>query len=158
LPKQSAGILMYRERAGTTEVFLVHPGGPFWRTRDRAAWSIPKGELDGDEDPWRAAPRELYEETGLTVDGPAIDLGRLRQSRSKDLFVWAIEGDCNPERITSNTFALEWPPRSGRYQRFPEVDRGAWFDLETAKEKLHKGQIPLIDRLRRVLRSDACDF
>jgi len=158
LPKKSAGILMYRERAGTTEVFLVHPGGPFWRTRDRAAWSIAKGELNGDEDPWRAAQRELYEETGLTVDGPAIDLGRLRQSRSKDLFVWAIEGDCDPEHITSNTFALEWPPRSGRYQRFLEVDRGAWFDLETAKDKLHKGQIPLIDRLRRVLQSDACNF
>jgi predicted NUDIX family NTP pyrophosphohydrolase len=142
---------MYRYRAATPQVLLVHPGGPFWRNRDRAAWSIPKGELDGDEDPWHAAQRELYEETGLTLDSSASDLGRIRQSHNKELRVWAPENDCDPATITSNTFSLKWPPNSGRYQRFPEVDRAAWFNLDTAKDKLHKGQVPLVDRLCRTL-------
>lgn len=126
MPKQSAGVLMYRWDGDAPEVLLVHPGGPFWRHRDRAAWSIPKGEL-----------------------------GRLRASRDKELFVWAVEGDCDPARIASNTFELEWPPRSGRYRRFPEVDRAAWFDVETARDKLHKGQIPLLDRLLAMIVRDA---
>ncbi len=154
MPKQSAGVLMYRWRGDAPEVLLVHPGGPFWRRRDRAAWSIPKGELGPDEAPLDAAQRELFEETGLTLEAPPIDLGRLRASRDKELRVFAVEGDCDPERIVSNTLALEWPPRSGHYQRFPEVDRAAWFDPDTARHKLHKGQVPLIDRLLVALERD----
>jgi len=154
VPKQSAGILMYRWRGDAAQVLLVHPGGPFWRRRERAAWSIPKGEFGPDEAPFDAACRELFEETGLTIEAKPIDLGRLRASRDKELVVFAVAGDCDPERIASNTFEWEWPPRSGRYQRFPEVDRAAWFDLDTARDKLHKGQVPLVDRLLAALDPD----
>ena len=151
MPTTSAGILLYRYRDAGLEVFLVHPGGPFWAKKDQAAWSIPKGEISGDEDPLRAAKREFEEETGIRVEGPFTDLGALRQSGNKTVSAYAAEGDCDPKGISSNTFEMEWPPNSGRKQRFPEVDRAVWFPLETAREKLHKGQVGFLDRLLKKL-------
>lgn len=149
--KQSAGILMYRNHGGRREVFLVHPGGPFWSKRDLTAWSIPKGEFAQDEDPLTAAKREFTEETGYAVEGDFIDLGNIRQPSGKRVRAWAIRGDCDAAAIKSNTFTMEWPPRSGQIREFPEVDRAAWFDLTTAREKLHKGQVPLLDAFSRKL-------
>ena len=151
MPATSAGILVYRYAEAGLEVFLVHPGGPFWAKKDQAAWSIPKGEIEADEDPLHAAKREFAEETGISIEGDAIDLGSLRQSGGKTVAVFALEGDCDPESLSSNTFAMEWPPHSGQYQNFPEVDRAAWFPVETAREKLHKGQVGFLERLREKL-------
>ena len=128
-------------------MFLVHPGGPFWSKKDRAAWSIPKGEIEDHEEPLQAARREFEEETGLRVDDGFLDLGQLRQPGGKIVHAFAKQGECDPERVTSNTFELEWPPGSGTYQSFPEVDRAAWFPVQEAREKLHKGQVGFIDRL-----------
>ena len=150
MPKESAGLLLFRRRDGL-EVFLVHPGGPFWARKDEHAWSIPKGELDSGEDPLSAARREFVEETGLSADGDFIALAARKQSGGKVIHAFAIEGDCDPAAVKSNTFELEWPPRSGRRQEFPEVDRAAWFSLATARTKIHKGQAPLIDELERIL-------
>lgn len=151
MAKQSAGILMYRKRGGRLEVFLVHPGGPFWAKRDLTAWSIPKGEFAQDENPLTAAKREFTEETGYAVEGDFIDFGNIRQPSGKRVHAWAIRGDCDAAAIKSNTFTMEWPPQSGQIREFPEVDRAAWFDLETAREKLHKGQVPLLDVFARKL-------
>jgi len=128
------------------EVFLVHPGGPFWAKKDKAAWSIPKGEFDDNEEPLKAAKREFKEETGIEINGPIFELGQLRQPSRKVVHAWAVEGDCDTETIVSNTFEMEWPPKSGKYKKFPEVDRASWFTTEVAKEKLHKGQMDFVDR------------
>jgi len=149
--KQSAGLLMYRRRDGRVEVFLVHPGGPFWAKKDAAAWSIPKGEFAADEDPLAAAQREFAEETGLTPSGPFAALAPIKQTGGKTVQAWAVEGDCDPAAVRSNTFTIEWPPRSGRRQEFPEVDRAEWFTLGVARNKIHKGQVALLDQLERLL-------
>jgi len=154
MTKKSAGILMYRFREGKLQVFLVHPGGPFWARKDRAAWSIPKGEIDESEDPLEAAKREFQEETGMPVTGDFINLGEVKQPGRKIIYVWAVEGDCDPAAIKSNTFEMQWPPKSGKYKSFPEVDRAGWFSLGEAREKLHKGQIVLVDRLAEKLGVD----
>jgi predicted NUDIX family NTP pyrophosphohydrolase len=150
--KRSAGILLYRLTDDGPEVLLVHPGGPFWARKDAGAWSIPKGEHDDDEDPQACARREFKEETGTALPpGALADLGRVRQKGGKVVAAWAAAGDLDPETIRSNTFEMEWPPRSGRTQAFPEVDRAGWFGLEAAREKLNPGQAPLLDRLRSLL-------
>jgi predicted NUDIX family NTP pyrophosphohydrolase len=145
----SAGILLYRLPATGPEVFLVHPGGPFWAKRDLGAWSVPKGEVDGDEDLLEAAKREFQEETGACVNGNFIELAPLRQPSGKVVRVWAVEGDIDVSSITSNTFSIEWPPRSGKSREFPEVDRAGWFTLAEAREKLLPGQRPFLDELMR---------
>ena len=145
----SAGILLYRLPAIGPEVFLVHPGGPFWAKRDLGAWSVPKGEVDGDEDLLEAARREVHEETGASVVGEFIELAALRQPGGKVVHVWAVEGDVDASSITSNTFSIEWPPRSGKSRAFPEVDRAGWFTLDEAREKLLPGQRPFLDDLMR---------
>lgn len=145
---RSAGILLHRRRAGQIEVLLVHPGGPFWARRDLGAWSIPKGEHDHDEDPLAAARREFHEELGTAPpEGPLVDLGEIRQKGGKVVRAWALEGDLDPEGIVSNTFSLEWPPRSGRWIEVPEVDRAGWFSLEEAGERINPAQVALLDRL-----------
>jgi predicted NUDIX family NTP pyrophosphohydrolase len=152
MPRLSAGILPYRRREGELEVFLVHPGGPFWARKDNAAWSISKGEFTSEEDPLAAARREFAEETGLPLDGAFLPLGDVRQSGGKTVHAWAIEAPgLAPERVSSNTFELEWPPRSGKTAEFPEIDRAEWFSLATAREKLVKGQVALLERLERAL-------
>jgi predicted NUDIX family NTP pyrophosphohydrolase len=151
MARVSAGILMHRRRDGALEVFLVHPGGPFWEKKDLAAWSIPKGELDPSEDPLVVARRELEEETGLVAIGKFRALAPIRQAGGKVVHAFALEGDCDPQAIRSNTFEIEWPPRSGRRQAFPEVDRAAWFPLDVARGKIHKGQVGLLDELQAVL-------
>ena len=149
--KQSAGILMYRVRGSAVEVFLVHPGGPFWMKKDAGAWSIPKGEFEQDEDPLAAARREFREETGLDVEGEFVALDPVRQAGGKVVRAWAVQGDCDPASIRSNLFTMEWPPRSGKRQEFPEVDRAGWFGLEAAKEKILNSQLALLEQLRRIL-------
>jgi len=151
MPKHTAGLLLYRRRRGRIEVFLVHPGGPFWRNKDDAAWSIPKGEYDPPEAPLAAAKREVAEETGFEIDGDFLELTPRKQPGGKTVFAWAIERDVDAAAIRSNTFAMEWPPRSGRTQEFPEVDRAAWFDLPTARRKIHKGQVAILDELEERL-------
>jgi predicted NUDIX family NTP pyrophosphohydrolase len=145
---KSAGLLLYRRRQGRIEVLLGHMGGPFWARKDERGWSIPKGEHPETEDALTAARREFAEETGTRPpDGPTLDLGEVRQSGGKRVTAWAVEGDLDPAAVRSNTFLLEWPPRSGRRQEFPEIDRAGWFDLDTARRKIVKGQVTLVDRL-----------
>jgi predicted NUDIX family NTP pyrophosphohydrolase len=151
MPKASAGLLMFRRCGDELEVFLVHPGGPFWTRRDQGAWSIPKGEFAPGEDPLAAARREFEEETGIWPEGEFIPLSPRRQASGKVVHAWAFEGDCDPTAIVSNTFAMEWPPRSGRRQQFPEVDRAAWFPLGEAKQKLLAGQAGLVEELAELL-------
>jgi predicted NUDIX family NTP pyrophosphohydrolase len=147
MPKQSAGLLLYRWRETQLEVFLVHPGGPFWVKKDEAAWSMPKGEFAEDEDPLGAAQREFTEETGFVAPGPFHSLGTMRAS-GKILHAFIAEADFDPEKITSNTFRMEWPPRTGRFAEFPEVDRAGWFPLDEAMTKIHRGQAPFLTTLR----------
>jgi predicted NUDIX family NTP pyrophosphohydrolase len=142
---------MYRRRGDVVEVFLVHPGGPFWTKKDTGAWSIPKGEYDLDEDPLEAARREFEEETGFTANGDFRALTPVKASARKIVEAWCFEGDADPSALHSNTFPLEWPPHSGAIRRFPEVDRGAWFGLSEARTKLVKGQVPLINELEQQL-------
>jgi predicted NUDIX family NTP pyrophosphohydrolase len=149
--KFSAAILLFRRKLYVIEVFLVHPGGPFWAKKDAGAWSLPKGEYPEEEDPLAAAKRELEEETGLSVDGDFLPLGELQQSRGKRVTAWALEYDLDPAQIKSNSFTLEWPPKSGRIQEFPEVDAGAWFSLPAANDKLIPGQRPFLTRLSEKL-------
>jgi predicted NUDIX family NTP pyrophosphohydrolase len=151
MPVVSAGLLPYRRRDGALEVFLVHPGGPFWAKKDAGAWSIAKGEADPDEDLLRCARREFAEETGFTVDGKFLPLGQHRQPSGKLVHAWAIEVDLDSARVASNSFEMEWPPHSGRKQTFPEVDRAAWFGLDAARGKLLRGQLALLDALARLL-------
>jgi predicted NUDIX family NTP pyrophosphohydrolase len=150
MAKQSAGLLMYRRRRGELEVFLVHPGGPFWAKKDAGAWSLPKGEYRPGDDPLVAARREFREETGFSVAGEFTPLTPLKQPSGKIIQAWLVEGDCDAGAIRSNTFTLEWPPRSGRRQEFPEVDRAAWFTLTAAREKIIKGQVGFLDELQRL--------
>lgn len=145
--RNSAGILLFRVREDGLEVLLVHPGGPFWARRDAGAWTIPKGELDEGEDARSAARRELEEETGLDVRGELVPLTPVRQRGGKVVHAWAAEGDCDPGSITSNTFEMEWPPRSGRVRAFPEIDRAAWFSLQEARQRMLPAQVPLLDEL-----------
>lgn len=153
MPKTSAGLLLYRRR-DALEVLLVHPGGPFWARKDAGAWSIPKGELDPDEDVLAAARREVAEETGwLGPEDPALyrDLGEVRQKAGKIVRCFAVEAELDVDAIVSNTFEIEWPPRSGRRATFPEIDRAAWLDLETARAKILEAQDAFLDRLEAAL-------
>ncbi len=155
MPQRSAGILLYRRRHAAIEVLLVHPGGPFWAKKDDGAWSIPKGEYQSGEDPLAAARREFQEETGAGApEAEAIALGSFRQPSGKIVDAWAIEGDFDPAALRSNTFTLEWPPRSGRIREVPEVDRAAWLAPEQAARKLLKGQRPILEALLRHLGRD----
>ena len=147
MPKSSAGILLFRRRQNGVEVLLVHPGGPFWAKKDEGAWSIPKGETDTGEDPVVAAKREFREETGAAIGGALINLGAFRQPSGKIVAAFASEGDFDPASLQSNVFAMEWPPRSGKSAEFPEVDRAAWFGLDTASTKILKGQQPILAAL-----------
>jgi len=148
MPARSAGIVLYRRRDGDTEVLLVHPGGPLWAQRDEGAWSIPKGEYEASEDPLGAARREFEEELGTPPpDGPAQDLGEIRQKSGKRVRAFALRGDLDARRIVSNTCELEWPPRSGRRIMIPEVDRAQWFGLAEAGKKINSAQAPLLERL-----------
>ena len=147
MPKRSAGLLMYRRSHRTLELLLVHPGGPFWAKKDEGAWSIPKGEYDDGEDVRAVAKREFAEEVGAVPDGALVDLGEVVQGGGKRVRAFALEGDFDVVRLQSNTFELEWPPKSGRRQTFPEVDRAAWFAPDTARQKILAGQRPFIDRL-----------
>jgi len=143
--------VLYRRRDGKREVLLVHPGGPFWARKDEGAWSIPKGEIGGGETPIEVARREFEEELGAKApDGELVSLGVVRQAGGKLVRAWAAPGDLDVEGVKSMTFELEWPPRSGRKQAFPEVDRAAWFDLEEARRKILAGQAPFIDRLEQI--------
>lgn len=146
---RSAGILLYRQLGSRLEVLIVHPGGPLWARRDLGAWSVPKGEYAPGEDPLAAARREFAEELGSPPPpGPVLDLGEVRLRSGKRVRAWALEGDLDAERISSNAFELEWPPRSGRTQLFPEVDRAGWFDLDEARRRLNPAQVQLLDRLQ----------
>lgn len=145
--KKSAGILLYRYNKKVLEVFLVHPGGPFWKNKDAGAWSIPKGEFADDEDGLPAAKREFKEETGHAVAGDFTPLTPVKQKAGKTICAWAVEGDIDADAIKSNLFEMEWPPKSGKKQAFPEVDRGAWFTVEQAKEKMNLSQAALLDEL-----------
>jgi predicted NUDIX family NTP pyrophosphohydrolase len=151
MPKKSAGLLMYRRRRGVLEVFLVHPGGPFWEKKDAGSWSIPKGEYMPGEDPLEVAKREFEEETSFKASGEFIPLTSRRQPSGKIISAWAFEGDCDASAIKSNTFLTEWPPRSGRQQEFPEVDRAGWFSVPVAKEKIIKGQSGFLEELTQVV-------
>ena len=145
--KKSAGIILYRKKAKTIEVFLVHPGGPFWKNKDIGSWSIPKGEFTDDEYPLDAAKREFEEETGIRCDGPFLELTPLKQKSGKLVYAWALEKDLNPEKINSNFFDMEWPPKSGQFKSFPEIDKGKWFSPEEAKQKINQSQSTFIDEL-----------
>jgi predicted NUDIX family NTP pyrophosphohydrolase len=152
MPKKSAGLLMYRHNEDSVEVLLVHPGGPFWRKKDDGAWTIPKGEFAADEDPLEAAKREFKEETGSDPpDGQYIPLTPIKQKNGKIVHAWAVEGDFDPAKLNSNEFETEWPAKSGRTQKFPEIDRAEWFAPEVAKRKMLNGQGALVDELARKL-------
>jgi predicted NUDIX family NTP pyrophosphohydrolase len=144
---RSAGIVVFRRRPSGLEFLLVHPGGPYWAKKDEGAWSIPKGEHGENEDALRVARRELEEETGLQVDGELIPLQPIRQRGGKTVAAWGCEADWDPARLRSNTFRIEWPPRSGKLTEFPEVDRAAWFTLEEARAKINRAQLPLLEEL-----------
>jgi predicted NUDIX family NTP pyrophosphohydrolase len=151
MPKRSAGILMFRRPGRKLELLLVHPGGPFWAKKDRGVWSIPKGEYADGEDPRAVALREFEEETGARPDGALLPLGDVTQPGRKVVTTWALEGDFDPNTLTSNAFELEWPPNSGRMRSFPEVDRAAWFSVEEARQRILPGQRDLIERLLAAL-------
>jgi predicted NUDIX family NTP pyrophosphohydrolase len=151
MPKTSAGLLLYRRVDDALEVLLVHPGGPYWARKDEGVWSVPKGEYEADEDPLEVARREFEEELGAAPpDGTPSPLGEIRQSGGKVVTAWAQEGNLDVTHIRSNTFEMEWPPRSGRTQAFPEVDAAAWFPIDEARKKLNRGQVPFLDRLSSV--------
>jgi predicted NUDIX family NTP pyrophosphohydrolase len=145
--KHSAGVLLYRRTGAELEVLLIHPGGPYWLRKDRGAWQIPKGEIEPDENPEAAARREVAEELGVTLAGPLRPLGEIRQAGGKRVTAYAVERDLDPATISSNTFEMEWPPRSGRLQRFPEVSAARWLTLGEARVVMLPSQLPLLDRL-----------
>ncbi|HET6389606.1 NUDIX domain-containing protein [Hyphomicrobium sp.] len=153
----SAGLLLYRDRSGL-EVLLGHPGGPYWRRKDDGSWTVPKGEVQDREDLYKAALREFEEETGFHPEGPAMALGSIRQAGGKHVHAWAIHADWNPETLVSNTFSMEWPPRSGRMQSFPEIDRAEWFGLATARLKILKSQVEFLNRLEVLLQEKKTDI
>jgi predicted NUDIX family NTP pyrophosphohydrolase len=152
--KESAGLLMYRLRDSTLEVFLVHPGGPYWAKKDLGAWSIPKGEFEEGEDRLDVAKREFQEETGFPSVGNFIALTPIKQMGGKLVYGWAVRGDCDAKAIRSNTFSMEWPPRSGKRREFPEVDRAEWFTIAVAKEKIFKGQVGFLEELSLEIEKD----
>lgn len=152
MAKQSAGILLYRIKNNDLQVFLVHPGGPFWKNKDTGAWSVPKGEFSDDEDALVAARREFREETGTAINGNFIKLNPVKQKSGKIIYAWAAEGDIDQNSIVSNTFPLEWPPKSGKIMEVPEIDKANWFDTDTAKEKINDAQAALIDQLAEILK------
>jgi predicted NUDIX family NTP pyrophosphohydrolase len=154
MPKRSAGLIMYRRRLGDLEVFLVHPGGPFWANKDKGAWSIPKGEYIEGEERLEAAKREFQEETSFTAAGPFLELGTIRQAGGKIVTAWAFEGACDPADLRSNVCQTEWPPRSGRQIEIPEVDRARWFSIPQAREHILKSQEPLLDAFCKAFPSD----
>lgn len=147
MPQKSAGIVLYRIQNNSIEVFLVHPGGPYWSKKDDGAWSIPKGEFDENEEPLAAAKREFQEETGINISGEFIQLNPVKQKGGKMVYAWAVEGDIDPEKIKSNSFEIEWPPRSGKMKSFPEIDKAAWFHLSEAQKKIIEAQSALIKEL-----------
>lgn len=150
--KNSAGILLYRFNNKALEVLLVHPGGPFFTKKDSGAWSIPKGEFLDDENPLDAAKREFKEEIGVDVPGTDfIELSSIEQKNNKTVYAWAFQGDLDTSIIKSNTFELEWPPKSGKMRSFPEIDKGEWFTITSAKEKINVRQVPLLDELQKIL-------
>ncbi len=151
MPERSAGILVFRRRPQAVEVFLAHPGGPLWARKDEHAWSIPKGRYDENEDPLSAAKREFEEETSMRIDGHFVPLGEFRQPGGKLITAYVVEADVDETRVKSNLFEMEWPPKSGGRQSFPEIDRAQWFDIETAARKMHKGQIPILHALAKQL-------
>lgn len=152
MAKRSAGLLMFRRKDGVLEVFLVHPGGPFWAGKDAGAWTVPKGEYVDGEEPLDAAQREFTEETGFVSTGEFFDLGAVRQSSGKIVNAWAFEGDCDPKKLKSNFCEIEWPPRTGKKIEVPEVDRGAWFGLAEARKAIFKAQEPFLDALGERIR------
>jgi predicted NUDIX family NTP pyrophosphohydrolase len=147
MPNRSAGLLMYRRSEGHLEVFLIHPGGPYWAKKDKGAWAIPKGEYEKDEEPLVAAKREFNEETGFTAAGEFLPLGSIQQTSGKIVTAWAFEGDCDPANLASNTCLIEWPPHSGHSIEIPEVDQGRWFGMTEARNYIRKEQGQLLDRL-----------
>ena len=152
--KTSAGIVLYRTNNETLEIFLIHPGGPFWAKKDDGVWSIPKGEYESGENALDAARREFEEETGFAcIEGETQTLGAVKLSSGKVVSAWALEGDCDASAIQSNLFAMEWPPRSGKMQEFPEVDRAAWFTLPAAEQKIHPAQRAFLERLVEVVQA-----
>ena len=153
--KNSAGILLHRLRGSRIEVFLVHPGGPFWAKKDAGAWSIPKAEFEVGQDPLETTKREFKEETGFAVEGNFIELTPVKQPGGKVVYAWAVMGDCEAESIKSNTFSLEWPPRSGKRKEFPEADRAGWFTPEVAREKILKGQLNFLEELKRMIENSS---
>ena len=144
---QSAGILLYRKRNDRVELFLVHPGGPFWKKKDVGSWTIPKGEFTNNEKALEAAKREFEEETGIALFGDFIELTPVKQKAGKIIYAWALEGNVDPSAILSNSFKIEWPPKSGQYREFPEIDKAEWFGEEEAKEKINPAQARLVDEL-----------
>jgi predicted NUDIX family NTP pyrophosphohydrolase len=154
--KSSAGLLLFRRRNGL-EVLLVHPGGPFWHRKDDGAWMLPKGEIEDGEGPLAAARREFFEETGYAAQGDTRSLGTLRQAGGKIVHAWAVESDWDPQCLVSNAFEMEWPPKSGRKQNFPEIDTAAWFPIEAARRKILKSQSEFLDRLESTLSADKSD-
>lgn len=151
MTKQSAGILLYKRTDGLLQIFLVHPGGPFFRKKDEGAWSVPKGEYTDDEDPLDAARREFEEEVGKPINGNFIKLQPVKLKSGKVVQAWAVEGDIDHTGIVSNTFEIEWPPKSGKQATFPEIDRAGWFTVEEAKVKVNPGQIKLIEELEELI-------
>jgi len=149
--KKSAGILLYRYYDNLPEVLLVHPGGPFWAKKDLGSWSIPKGEFEADEDPLDAAKREVEEETGLKVQGDFVELTPVKQKSGKVIYAWAVQGNLNAAEIKSNTFEIEWPPKSGKKKTISEIDKAAWFNMDEAKKKVIQGQVPIIIELETKL-------
>jgi predicted NUDIX family NTP pyrophosphohydrolase len=148
MSKRSAGLLMYRIREGRLNVFLVHPGGPYWSKKNEGSWTIPKGEHEPNEEPLEAAIREFREETGFEVAGPFGELGSVRQKSGKVVLAWAFEGDCDPAGLVSNTCEIEWPPHSGKRIEIPEIDRGDWFHLDRARKSIRAEQITLLETLK----------
>jgi predicted NUDIX family NTP pyrophosphohydrolase len=147
MAKSSAGLVMYRIRESIVEVLLVHPGGPFWQKKDEGAWTIPKGEIGPEESAFAAAQREFQEETGIKPHGPFLELGAIKQKGGKTVQAWAFTGDCDPTTIKGNLFEMEWPPASGSFRQFPEIDRAAFFGIEEAKRKINAAQRSLLDEL-----------
>ncbi len=149
--KRSAGILVFRRKSNSVEYLLAHPGGPFYAKKDESSWSIPKGEIEGSEDPLEAAKREFNEETGIKLSGEFIELKVVKQSGGKLIHTWAIENNADVSKFKSNEFEIEWPPKSGKHAKFPEIDRLEWFNYDDARKKILKGQIPVLDELKNLL-------
>lgn len=152
MPRKSAGILVFKKIKDGLGILLVHPGGPFWSKKDLNSWSVPKGEFDENEEAFDAARREFKEETGFIPEGEFIRLEPVKQAGGKLVYTWAVEGDIDVSMIKSNLFKMEWPPKSGKFKEFPEIDRAEWFPIETAKTKIIKGQIPILENLEKLIK------